>query len=123
MNFKKTQVMGTEKSKKVVGLDTELKLQASQDYRRKLRQDLHYIERYGKDVAAVKAAGPYLQYLEKLRRKVSYVLFFDRNNEELRCAAKLLQELITEEYKQLNSGISTTAIPREEKSQNDDEEN
>lgn len=94
LNDDKISVMRSGRAKKVMGLTVEDKVQVERAYRRKLRQEIHYVERFGKDAAGVKAAGSYYTYLHSLQGKVGYVLSVSPEDREFQAAAQTVKRLI-----------------------------
>ena len=68
--------------------------QTGRVYRRELRQELYYLERYGSSADGVEKAGGLLRYLYRIKGKISYVLAIDPENEEFRSRTKWINEWI-----------------------------
>lgn len=58
----------------VLGLTVNTCLQVNRGYRRALRQELYYLERFGSRCTGAIRCGDYLQYLRALQGKLSYAL-------------------------------------------------
>lgn len=91
MNSQKTRVSGQHQAQKVTAILVNKKLQVSREYRRKLRQELYYLERFGKNAAGVREAGSYDSYLYQLLGKVTFVLYVDPRNTEFLKARQMLE--------------------------------
>lgn len=83
LNADKTQVRKQQHRQAVLGLTVNDHLQANRSYRRKLIQELYYLERFGKKCTGAQEAGDYLKYMQQLNGKLSYVLHIDPHNSRL----------------------------------------
>ena len=94
----KTRVLGKHQAQKVTAIVVNEKLQVSRSYRRQLRQELYYLERFGKNAKAARAAGDYETYLRKLLGKVAFALYVDPSNQEFLAAKDMLNEKLRKIY-------------------------
>lgn len=83
VNLEKTKVLRQNQAQKVTGIVVNEKMQASRDYRRKLRQEMYYFKRFGVNSRGIQT-GEYPEYLYRLQGKLAYVLYIDPNNEEFK---------------------------------------
>lgn len=90
----KTKVLGKHHCQKVTSLVVNEKLQVSRDYRRKLRQEIYYLKKFGWRADAALEAEYYAHYLYQLRGRISFVLYADPENEEFRNAAEYIDILL-----------------------------
>lgn len=82
VNHKKTKIIGNKHPQWVTGLVVNQKLNTPKSYRRKIRQEVYYIEKYGLENQA-KAAGMELShYRMNLLGRISYVLCAEPDNTE-----------------------------------------
>lgn len=94
VNREKTKVLRKNSAQRVLGLTVNERLQTGRIYRRELRQELYYLERYGSSADGVEKAGGLLRYLYRIKGKISYVLAIDPENEEFRSRTKWINEWI-----------------------------
>lgn len=90
----KTRVLGRHQAQAVTAIVVNDKLQVSRAYRRKLRQELHYVQRYREDAKDSRSAESYPGYLYQLLGKVSFVLYVDPNNREFVKARNMLEQMV-----------------------------
>ena len=99
INGEKTGVRRQWARQSVLGLTVNRGLKVNRTYRRKLEQELYYLERFGLDAEGVKKAPSPLQYLQQLLGKVNYVLQIDPENEKyLRYREQLEQKIGTYDH-------------------------
>lgn len=94
VNRKKTKVLRRHQAQKVTAIMVNDKMQVSRAYRRQLRQELYYLNRFGIHSEAAQAAERYPEYLSELYGRVSFVLYVDPENREFRVAAQKLEKMI-----------------------------
>ena len=94
INRKKTKVLRRHQAQKVTAILVNDKMQVSRAYRRQLRQELHYLFRFGIHAEAAQAAEHYPEYLCQLYGRVSFVLYVDPKNKEFQAAARRLERMI-----------------------------
>ena len=80
LNTDKTKVRRGQHRQDVLGLTVNDHLQVNRAYRRKLRQELYYLERFGKNCKGVLESGDYLKYMQKLQGKLAHVIHIDPDN-------------------------------------------
>lgn len=83
INEDKTKVLRRQHRQAVLGLTVNERIQVSREYRRKLSQELYYLEKFGKDCKGAVEAGDYLKYMQRLQGRLAYVLQVDPNNAKL----------------------------------------
>lgn len=94
INREKTQVRRPQHRQAVLGLTVNEGLRVNRTYRRKLLQELYYLERFEKNCTGALEAEDYLRYMQQLQGKVAYVLHIDPNNQEFLTAhAKLTRRI------------------------------
>ena len=74
LNDRKTKVIKRSGRQLVTGVVVNDKLQVSKNYRRKIRQEVYYIEKYGLDSHLSKINSPKEKYLCSLLGRINYVL-------------------------------------------------
>ena len=83
LNVDKTQVRRRQHRQTILGLTVNDHLQVNRTYRRKLMQELYYLERFGKNCKGAIEVGDYLKYMQQLQGKLAYVLHIDPHNHQL----------------------------------------
>lgn len=86
MNEKKTKVLRQHQRQIVTGAVVNSKMQPSKEYRRRIRQEMYYLRKFGLLEHLERNCGKYptpIHYLESLYGKMNYVLQFDPDNAEL----------------------------------------
>ncbi len=83
LNEEKTKVRRRQHRQTVLGMTVNEHLQVSRSYRRKLEQELYYLEKFGKNARGAAAYGDYLKYMQQLQGKLAYVLQTDPDNGRL----------------------------------------
>lgn len=83
LNEEKTKVRRRQHRQEVLGLTVNDRVQVNRGYRRKLMQELYYLERFGQNCVGALAEGDYLKYMQKLQGKLAYVLHIDPDNSSL----------------------------------------
>ena len=94
INHKKTKVLGRHQAQKVTAITVNDKMQVTRAYRRQLRQELYYLERFGRDSEAAKQEQDFINYLYKLQGRVAFVLYVDPENVEFQKAKERLEDMI-----------------------------
>ena len=94
INNKKTKVLHKHQAQKVTAIVVNDKMQVNRGYRRQLRQELYYLNRFGINSKDAQAADGYTEYLYKLHGRVSFVLYVDPENKEFIEAKKRLEKMI-----------------------------
>ena len=72
-------------------------MQVSRSYRRDLRQELYYLQKFGAKATGAMEAGNYEDYLYQLLGRISFVLYVDPDNQEFLEARKLVNDRICKE--------------------------
>lgn len=101
INEKKTRFVTSSSRQSVTGLTVNEKVSVSKDYKRKLRQEVHYVLRFGAfaDIPwefCKTLKGPddqYVQYLQHLQGRLHFVLQVEPENRWFREAAGRLSAL------------------------------
>lgn len=83
LNTDKTKVRRGQHRQDVLGLTVNDHIQVNRGYRRKLMQELYYLERFGKNCKGAIESGDYLKYMQKLQGKLAYVIHMDPDNSNL----------------------------------------
>lgn len=96
LNNRKTSVITSEKRQSVTGIVVNEKLNVSSDYRRKLRQELHYIRKFGIDehLKKINYCDSAEKYLQSLLGRVSFVLQTRPNDDFFKSEKAFLIELL-----------------------------
>ena len=97
-NRKKTKVQKSGTRQCVTGLVVNERAAVPAEYRKKIRQELYYIGRFGlrSHMERTKAEGSELSYLRKLLGRISYCLEIDPGNKEMKRGREQVLELIGE---------------------------
>lgn len=82
LNRDKTKVLRRQHRQSVLGITVNDHPQVSRDYRRKLRQELYYLEKFGPNCRGALELGDYWKYMQQLQGKLSYLLQIDPNNDD-----------------------------------------
>lgn len=80
INTQKTKIRKAQHRQSVLGLTVNDHVQVNREYRRKLMQELYYLERFGKNCEGALACGDYLKYMQQLQGKLAYVMHTDPGN-------------------------------------------
>lgn len=83
LNTEKTKIRRHQHCQDVLGLTVNDHIQVNRGYRRKLMQELYYLERFGKNCKGAIESGDYLKYMQKLQGKLAYVIHMDPDNSNL----------------------------------------
>lgn len=93
LNEEKTYFITNASRQSVTGLTVNEKVSVNADYKRRLRQELYYAQRYGIDSAAEYLRQPDSQkYCEQLMGRLNFVLSVEPNNAFFIKAKETLQE-------------------------------
>lgn len=92
LNDKKTKVIRNNTRQKVTGVVVNKKLNIVKEYKRKIRQELYYIEKYGLENVCKFLHKEKESYLNSLRGRINYCLQITSHNEELENYLKILKE-------------------------------
>lgn len=96
LNKKKTLVLRNGAKKTVTGLTVNDKVNTPRHYRRRIRQEMHYINRYGLDAHLSKIGEFRSGYIDNIMGRISYVQSVcpTREFEGYRATVSLLRRLI-----------------------------
>ena len=83
INTDKTKIRRRNHRQEVLGLTVNDRIHVTREYRRKLLQELYYLERFGKNCKGAVESGDYLRYMQQLQGKLAYVLHIDPENSNL----------------------------------------
>lgn len=85
LNMKKTKLMEQNKQQNVTGIVVNEVIQTSQDYRRNIRKEVYYIEKYGIDshLKFINSQKTKDEYLKSLIGKINYALFINPKDQRL----------------------------------------
>lgn len=90
LNKNKIRLMKNHNRQEVTGIVVNDKMQAVREIRRKLRQDIYYIEKYGLDSHMDFAKQERANYVNHLRGKANFVLFVNSKDRDANYAFKVL---------------------------------
>lgn len=90
LNEGKTRLMLTHQRQEVTGIVVNKYLQTPRELRRKLRQELYYIERYGLEEHCSRSTSLYGERLNHLRGVAEFVAFINPEDRDAKNAFKLL---------------------------------
>ena len=93
-NKEKTKVLGQQHLQTVLGLTVNEKLQVTRQYRRKLQQEVYYLEKFGKNCEGALQDGDYLRYVQRLLGKVTYALSVCEDDKLRQAADRLRKRII-----------------------------
>ena len=96
LNTDKTGVRRQQHRQTVLGLTVNRGLQVNRDYRRRLMQELYYLERYGPNCTGAREQGDYEGYLRRLQGRLAYVIQMDPDNIRLRTAMLMVAAKLEE---------------------------
>ena len=95
INNNKTKVLYPHQAQKVTAITVNEKMQVNRAYRRQLRMELYYLNRFGSNAKDALENG-YAEYLYRLLGRVSFVLYVDPENQEFSTAKKKLERMLRE---------------------------
>lgn len=90
-NPKKLKVMRNSDCQRTTGIVVNEKQQVSRDYRMKIRQEVHYIQKFGLDGHLAHIGETRAHYIEHLIGKIEYALFINPNDEKLRTCLEVIK--------------------------------
>lgn len=97
LNHQKSKLMLRSNSQIVTGIVVNEKAQVSRKIRQKLRQELHYIEKFGVDGHLSHNAVEDQKYLKHLYGKVGFVTYINPNDKEFLNYKRILKKHILKE--------------------------
>ena len=84
LNYDKIFVIAKHKKQKVTGLVVNKKINVEKEYRKKIRQEIYYIQRFGlKDHLRILGFKDKEKYLNSLRGRINFVYFVTKSKEFL----------------------------------------
>lgn len=85
LNHKKTVCLHDGQRKEVTGIVVNEKVSVPADYKKKIRQEIYYLNKYGLDSHAIRKSNDQSKdkYLDGLLGRVNYVLSVEPHNEEM----------------------------------------
>lgn len=92
LNEDKTRLMLKHKRQEVTGIVVNKKMQAPRPLRRKLRQDIYYIDKYGLDPHMAKTNKERANYVNHLRGIADFILFVNPKDRDAHHAMKILSD-------------------------------
>ena len=96
LNNKKTHIVKKSASQNITGLVVNEKVQTNNKYRKKIRQEVYYIKKYGLSSHLKKLnIQDKDKYLHSLYGKILYVLQIDKNNQEFITYKKIIKEYLS----------------------------
>lgn len=90
LNESKTRVMLTHQQQEVTGVVVNQKIQANRSMRRRLRQEIYYIERYGFESHDKKCPSLYGNRIDHLRGLAEFIRFLNPNDRDAKKAISIL---------------------------------
>ena len=90
-NPKKLKVMRDYTSQIVTGIIVNEKIQVTKEYRMKIRQEIHYIQKFGLNNHLEHIGENRTNYLCHLKGKIEYALFINPKDEKMREYLEFLQ--------------------------------
>lgn len=94
INTKKVRVRKRHQRQEVTGIVVNEKLQAPRELRRRIRQEVYYLLRFGLESHMEYTHNDRANYLRHLLGQVNFVLFVDPNNQEFMAYREKLKELL-----------------------------
>lgn len=93
LNKNKIHVINRSASQNITGIIVNEKLQVSSKYRKKIRQEIYYIKKYGLNSHLKNCNIDYKSYLNTLYGKIIYVLQINENDKEFIEYKKIIKDL------------------------------
>lgn len=82
-NSKKLKIMHSYHSQRTTGIVVNKKQQLPREYRMKIRQEVHYIRKFGLDDHLAHIGESHSNYINHLLGKIKYALFINPNDEKM----------------------------------------
>ena len=100
INHNKTKIISNGNRQEVTGVIVNEKLQTSSSYRKKIRQEVYYIIKFGidKHIDTISWKRSRLEYLHHLLGKINFTLTINNNDVEMRKYYSFVHSLL-KEYK------------------------
>lgn len=83
MNSTKTRILRGNTRQEITGIVVNSHMQAPRPYRRKIRQEMYFINKYGLDSHLVEINEMRSNYLQHLIGKIQFVLFVNPKDKEM----------------------------------------
>lgn len=95
LNHKKTVCLHNGQRKQVTGVVVNEKLSVPADYKKRIRQEVYFIEKFGIDSHLTRMDGAWKKeaYINNLLGRINYVLSVEQKNAEMFQLRKQIQEL------------------------------
>jgi len=94
LNSSKTRVAFQNTRQEVTGVVVNSHMQVSKAQRKRIRQEVYYIKRYGLDSHLTKICETRGHYLEHLMGKINFARYINPNDEELKAYYDFIRELL-----------------------------
>ena len=100
INRSKTKIISNGNRQEVTGVIVNEKLQTSSIYRKKIRQEVYYIIKFGidKHIKSIGWERPQIEYVRHLLGKINFTLTINKNDSEMRKYYSYIHSLL-KEYK------------------------
>ena len=93
LNEQKTRIQRPGQQQTVTGIVVNEKTQVTKEYRMKIRQEIHYIQKFGLNNHLEHIGENRTNYLCHLKGKIEYALFVNPKDEKMREYLELLQSI------------------------------
>jgi len=93
-NLQKLKVMRSGDRQRTTGIVVNEKQQLPREYRMKIRQEVHYIQKFGLDEHLAHIGESRLNYLKHLVGKIEYALFINPKDEKMRSYLALTRDYV-----------------------------
>lgn len=95
LNKRKIVVVSQKKRQSVTGIVVNQKMQVNIDYRKKIRQEMYYIEKFGLESHLQKLnINNQKSYLESLRGRINFCLQINPNDKQMQKNKNILKKII-----------------------------
>lgn len=98
LNKSKTKIISNGNRQEVTGVVVNKKLQASSTYRKRIRQEVYYIIKFGinKHIEAIGWKRSKIEYLHYLQGKINFALMINKNDSEMNKYYSYIYSLLKE---------------------------
>lgn len=100
LNESKCKIINNGRRQLITGIVTNRKLQVSKEYRKNIRQEVYYINKYGiKSHLMRKGNVNYeeKEYLKSILGKINFVLYVNNNDNEFKLYKKIIEKILKEQ--------------------------
>lgn len=97
-NPQKLKVMHSYNSQRTTGIVINEKQQLPREYRMKIRQEVHYIEKFGLDDHLAHIGESRSNYINHLLGKIRYALFINPNDSKMKSYLEIVKPYISRNY-------------------------